>query len=161
MVEYARSDNVVKYTIPIGPVTHSVYAMVIPDKLPPSFNDLITKSVEWRHASSRWWRFYLAKHCRAMPPAYLQRRAVRIDIFKKGQRDDDPNLDARSKVILDAMKQVGQLCDDNHKFLDWGRVWQRNHSTKATVILVSDTMDARLLQEAHELSGHALSIVGV
>lgn len=158
-MEFAVIENVVRYRIPIGGETHEVFALVLPDMLPLSFNDLILKSLQYRHNARKRFQYALSKTCKAMPQAYQEKRTVRIDLFKKSQRDDEPNLDGRSKVPLDAMKQLGYIVDDNHKWLDWARVWQRKAPENATVILISSTLNARLMMECHTIAPHALELV--
>lgn len=158
-MEFEAKGNVVRYEFSVGNTAHVLFAMVIPERLPPSFNEMVTKSYQWTKNQRHWFQHYLSRHMKAMPTVYLERRTVRIDLFKKSQRDDEPNLDGRSKCILDSMKQLGMIVDDNHRYLDWARVWQRKHNDNATVILVSETMDARLMMECHDISPHALELV--
>ncbi len=158
-MEFSVNKNVARYTFTVGDTAHVVFAAVIPERLPPSFNDMINHSVEWRKNQSRWFQHFMSKYCRAVPTVYLEKRTVRIDLFKKSMQDDAPNLDGRSKCILDPMKQLGMICDDNHKFLDWARVWQRKGKENATVILVSETMSSDLMMQSHDLAPHALGEV--
>jgi len=158
-MQFEVSGNVVKYSFNVGADPHVVYAMVIPEKLPPSFNEMVCKSFEWTKNQRRWIEHYMSKYCKALPAVYLDKRTVRIDLFKKSQKDDEPNLDGRSKCVLDAMKQKGMIVDDNHKWLGWARVWQRKHSEKSYVVLVSETLDVDLMKQTHDLAPNALSII--
>jgi hypothetical protein len=154
-MNFTHKDNVVMYSFD----NHVMYAIVIPDRLPPSFNEMINKSREWTKNQRRWFQHYLSKHARPMPRAYLDKRSVRIDLFKKSQADDAPNLDGRSKVILDAMKELGMIVDDNAKYLEWGRVWQRKGKRNGSVTIISETMDSRMLMECHEIAPHAFELI--
>lgn len=158
-MEFDVIGNVVRYRIPIGNELHEIFALTLPEMLPPSFNELILGNREFKANARRKFQYALSKVCSAAPIAYQEKRTVRIDLFKKSQQDDACNLDGRSKVPLDSMKQLGFIVDDNQRWLDWARVWQRKHPVNSTVILMSSTMDARLMMECHELAPHALRIV--
>lgn len=158
-MEFAAKENVVRYLFPVADRYHVVFAIVIPEKLPPSFNDMLQKGKEWKLNQRRWFQHFMSRYCKAVPTVYLEKRSVRIDLFKKSHMDDAPNLDGRSKIILDAMKQLNMIMDDNNKWLDWARVFQHKHTDNATVILMSETMDAKLLEASHDIAPHALELI--
>jgi hypothetical protein len=70
-------------------------------------------------------------------------RRVDITIHKhtsNGQRDDESNLDTRSKSILDGMVGLGWLVDDSPKWLEWGGVveGERSPDGPQTVITITE-----------------------
>lgn len=111
--------------------------------LPMSFN-------EWGHAH---WAVrqrerkqletavhYLAREQRI--PLATGKRAVLVTIHK-GKRsrvlDDEPNLHARAKGLLDAMVNVGLLKGDDRANLEWlGVVEGERMPAKQTVVTISE-----------------------
>lgn len=158
-LDFEIRDNVVCYKIPVGDILHYVFALVIPGRLPPSFNQLIAKSLSWKKHERNKLQFLLEKTCRPTPRTVDAKRSVRIDLFKRAQLDDRANLDGRSKCILDAMKQLAMIVDDNDTWLGWARVHQRKHDSDATVVLMSETMDRDLLKACDNIAPHALDLI--
>lgn len=59
-------------------------------------------------------------------PKATGKRAVQICVVKKtGALDDEPNLDSRSKHIIDSLVTNELLLDDSPKYLEWHHVFQQ------------------------------------
>ena len=99
------------------------WEIIIPDWLPSSLNSLLKNSWTSYAGERRWIQHYLSLNYPEIPPA-MEKRGFEMFIAKKSHMDDEPNLDARSKAILDAMQKLGMLRGDDIKWLDWHHVQQ-------------------------------------
>lgn len=112
------------------PFTTAAWSIVLPDYLPLSMNEREGFLTAFKGKKSMPWRVQKEKELAAdalapvlaalqIPPALGPRR-VRFE-FRKGyrtrSRDDPGNLGARMKAPLDVLVKLGQLVDDNDRWL--------------------------------------------
>lgn len=75
-------------------------------------------------------------------PLATGKRYVQVTIHKTSRSrvlDDEPNLDARAKGLLDAMVNVGMLLGDSPEWLVWGGVVEGpKRSQKETVVEIRE-----------------------
>lgn len=117
----------------------TAWEIIIPDWLPMSLNSLLTNSRNSYMGERRWVQHYLSHNYPSLTPA-LDKRGFEMILAKKGQLDDEPNLDARSKAILDAFQKLGWLRGDDVHWLEWNHVQQvKVKSRKGVMIRLWDT----------------------
>ena len=77
---------------------------------------------------------------RVSPAMGKRRVTITIHKTKRSRRlDDQPNLDGRSKAILDALVEHSALIDDSPMWLDFPRVIEgEKRDTEQTVITIED-----------------------
>lgn len=99
------------------------WEIMVPDWLPMSLNELMKNSWNTYAGERRWIQHYLSQTHPHIPPA-MAKRGFEMILAKKSHMDDEPNLDARSKAMLDAMQKLGMLRGDDVKWLQWHHVQQ-------------------------------------
>lgn len=122
----------------------SEYILRIPDRLPMSHNKQNTSHWRTRQAERKKWERELeVAACNVGLPLVWDEedepRSVQIHLEKKTHQKDDPsNLEARSKHILDALKNLGYIVDDDERSLDWlGVTEDIRCDRKRTIISIS------------------------
>lgn len=117
------------------------WEIIIPDWLPMSLNSLVSNSRSSYMGERRWIQHYLSHNYPAIPPA-MDKRGFEMFIAKKSHMDDEPNLDGRSKSILDAMQKLGMLRGDDMKWLEWHHVQQLKGTRKGVMARLWEVGDA-------------------
>lgn len=110
------------------------WELMFPGFLPMSFNELLTKPPIIRHKAKRSIDSMIKSTYFDIPEAE-EKRAVEMYIIKsRNILDDEPNLDCRSKHILDSLVTNRLLKDDSVKWLEWHHVKQSVNSHKGTIV---------------------------
>lgn len=110
------------------------WELIFPGFLPMSYNAQLTNPPLIRHRAKRQIDSFIASKYFDIPPA-KEKRAVQIYIVKnKNILDDEPNLDCRSKHILDSLVTKKLLRDDNINWLEWHHVRQHVGTHKGTIV---------------------------
>jgi Holliday junction resolvase RusA-like endonuclease len=117
------------------------HVITLEGALPPSMNELLRMHWSKARKIGKTYEALIAYQGGARIPRAEpgEKRSVRIDLFKgtRGKPDDPSNLDGRAKLILDAMKRLGLIHDDDAEHCELVIVEHMKSSERLTRIKIT------------------------